>query len=107
MPDDLRAGINVLESERGVLLGRERELAEEDVDQVVPGTAVTVGYPDGTRQTVWIGPAALGGELDIVATTGSPLGRALLGHRPGDTVVFTAPAGPQRVQVLSVRPVTA
>lgn len=51
--------------------------------------------------------AAPGGKLDIVATTDSPLTRALLGHRPGDTVVSTAPAGPQRVQVLSVRPVTA
>src|SRR6266508_2841757 len=38
----------------------------------------------------------------LVVSPGSPLGAALLGSRPGDTVEFEAPTGPLRVEVVSI-----
>jgi transcription elongation factor GreA len=39
-----------------------------------------------------------------VISPGSPLGKALLGHGPGDKVIFEAPGGRFEVEILSVRP---
>ena len=39
-----------------------------------------------------------------VLSPGSPLGKALLGHGPGDVVSFEAPAGTFAVEILAVRP---
>ena len=41
------------------------------------------------------------GDLDVVSPS-SPLGSALLGSRPGDTVEFEAPNGKLRVEVIEV-----
>jgi transcription elongation factor GreA len=38
----------------------------------------------------------------LVVSPGSPLGAALLGAHPGDTVEFEAPTGPMRVEVVSI-----
>jgi transcription elongation factor GreA len=39
-----------------------------------------------------------------VISPGSPLGRALLGHRAGETVLYEAPGGRFEVEILDVRP---
>jgi transcription elongation GreA/GreB family factor len=42
------------------------------------------------------------GEKDEMLTADSPLGLALAGHQPGDTVTYSTPQGEQHVKLLSV-----
>ncbi|GGJ03156.1 GreA/GreB family elongation factor [Streptomyces brasiliensis] len=70
-------------------------------DRVGVGSTVTVRFGDGAVQTLQIGETAE--ELDeMLVTADSPLGRALLGHRPGDTVHYEAPEGPETAIVVSL-----
>lgn len=67
-------------------------------DAVGVGSTVTVRFADGTRQTFQIGVTPE--ELDrTLVTADSPLGRALMGHRAGDSVSYDAPDGPATVTV--------
>lgn len=70
-------------------------------DQVGVGSTVTVRFGDGTEETVRIGETAVAQDRTLV-TADSPLGRALLGHRPGDTVSFDAPDGEESALVVSL-----
>jgi Transcription elongation factor len=70
-------------------------------DLVGGGSTVTVRFADGTTDTVQIGGTAAVADRTLV-TADSPLGRALLGHRAGDTVDFQAPDGPQSAVVVSL-----
>ncbi|MFE1288347.1 GreA/GreB family elongation factor [Streptomyces sp. NPDC058751] len=70
-------------------------------DRVGVGSTVTVRFSDGTTDTVQIGEGAAVLDRTLV-TADSPLGRALLGHRPGDTVNFRAPEGPRSAAVISL-----
>jgi transcription elongation factor GreA len=82
-----------------------------DSDEVVPGLSVTIYYdddPDDT-DTFLLGSRELVGlddSVDVeVFSPQSPLGAALLGHRVGDTVSYTAPTGkPIEVTILEVKP---
>ncbi|MGD1222997.1 MULTISPECIES: GreA/GreB family elongation factor [Streptomyces] len=70
-------------------------------DQVGVGSTVTVRFADGTEETFQVGETAE--ELDpSLVTADSPLGRALLGHRPGDTVTYNAPGGRSTAVVVSL-----
>jgi transcription elongation GreA/GreB family factor len=42
------------------------------------------------------------GQEDETLTAVSPLGLALAGHQPGDTVTYSTPQGEQHVELLSV-----
>nr|WP_300146617.1 transcription elongation factor GreA [Propionicimonas sp.] len=83
-------------------------------DEVVPGVSVTIYYdddPDDT-DTFLLGSRELVGlddSVDVeVFSPQSPLGAAILGHRPGDTVSYTAPTGkPIEVTILEVKPFTS
>lgn len=85
--------------------------ADADADEVVPGMSVTIYYdddPDDT-DTFLLGSRELVGLDDSVEvevfSPQSPLGAAILGHRPGDTVSYTAPTGrPIEVTILEVQP---
>jgi transcription elongation factor GreA len=44
-----------------------------------------------------------GSSYDMISPA-SPLGKALLGHAPGDVVTFDAPAGKFDVEIISIRP---
>jgi transcription elongation factor GreA len=68
------------------------------------GATVDLEYQDGSREAVWLGSPGLAQNDDAMVTPSSPLGQALLGHRVGDSVDYTTPAGPQWVRVLAVRP---
>ncbi len=68
-------------------------------------TAVTVAGEDGAETTYEIV-----GEDEADAATGriaphSPLARALLGAREGDTVEWRRPAGTVALEILSIRPI--
>lgn len=65
------------------------------------GSTVTVRFSDGATQTLHIGEIA-DDEDPSVVTADSPLGRALLGRRSGDSVDYDAPAGPSSATVTSV-----
>lgn len=71
--------------------------------QIGIGAMVELEYQDGSQETVWLGSPGLVYADEAVVTPSSPLGQALLGHRPGDSVDYTTPAGPQRVRVRAVR----
>lgn len=70
-----------------------------DIDQVVPGTQVTVAFDgdDTDTDTFVLGSRELLGMDDAVDTNvyspQSPLGAAILGKKKGDAVSYVAPNG--------------
>ena len=74
-------------------------------DTVQPGTVVEVRMEgDDEPSTYLVGSIEERGTGYDVLSPGSPLGKALLGHSPGDVVTYEAPAGRFDVEVLAVRP---
>ncbi|MGW7423877.1 GreA/GreB family elongation factor, partial [Streptomyces sp. NPDC054813] len=65
------------------------------------GSTVTVRFTDGAVQNIAIGEIASAADENLV-TEDSPLGRALLGHRVGDTVSFKTPQGATDATVVSL-----
>ncbi|MDQ0988943.1 GreA/GreB family elongation factor [Streptomyces sp. V3I7] len=70
-------------------------------DVVGMGSTVTVRFFDGTQSTIEIGEIAEASDPDLV-TADSPLGRALLGRRAGETVSYTTPEGQSTAVVVSL-----
>ncbi|AJF68287.1 GreA/GreB family elongation factor [Streptomyces vietnamensis] len=84
--------------------GRLREGAvagAPSTDAVRVGSSVTVRFADGTESTVQIGELANALDATLV-TADSPLGKALLGHRAGDTVTYDTPEGRATAVVVSL-----
>ncbi|PKW15054.1 GreA/GreB family elongation factor [Saccharopolyspora spinosa] len=80
---------------------------QPDVGGLAPGTEVSLRLPDGTTQdfrVVAIPEEIPPGAEDASLTSDSPLGLALAGSHPGETVDFPAPEGKTRVEVISIRP---
>ncbi|MDI1437146.1 transcription elongation factor GreB [Polyangium sorediatum] len=76
---------------------------EQKGDKVFFGAAIEVEDEDGKRHTYRIV-----GEDEIDSKTGriswkSPVGRALLGKRPGDVVTVRRPAGDIEMEIVSVK----
>ncbi|MEU7295128.1 GreA/GreB family elongation factor [Streptomyces exfoliatus] len=103
------------ELERGTELDRlDRRIAELEsrlregavagpvrTDEVGVGSSVTVRFSDGTESTVQIGEVAEVHDPTMV-TSDSPLGRALLGRRAGETVTYDTPGGRENAVVVSI-----
>src|SRR5579871_2733681 len=71
-------------------------------DHVRLGSTVVMQPDDGPEQTVRIVSPL---EVDVAhgkISEESPVGRALLGHRVGDTVEVTVPAGQRRLRIMSL-----
>ncbi|MDQ6741921.1 MAG: transcription elongation factor GreA [Candidatus Dormibacteraeota bacterium] len=83
---------------------RNAVMIEEEPRQrgvVAVGSQVKVSSDEGEESYSIVGAA----EADPLAgriSNESPLGRALLGHRPGDEVEWTSPIGTSRVKILSI-----
>lgn len=77
----------------------------DDDDSVVkPGKLVTIRHEgDEDPETYFLGLREERSEEYDVLTPDSPLGRALLGRSPGETVVANVPRGELRVELLEVR----
>ena len=76
------------------------EIVEEGSgDEVGVGSLVELADESGEAMTVEI--SAVGGNGTVSPT--SPLGSALLGHRPGETVEVQAPRGSWRATIRSIR----
>ncbi|MFF7368535.1 GreA/GreB family elongation factor [Streptomyces tricolor] len=70
-------------------------------DVVGVGSTVIVRFSAGATETLQIGEVAEALDQTLV-TADSPLGRALLGRRPGDTVHYDTPDGPATAVVVSI-----
>jgi transcription elongation factor GreA len=70
------------------------------------GTKVTLRFSDGSvvkMQVISVIEETPAGEEDEALTAGSPLGRALAGHKKGDTVTYTTPQGENQVELLDLK----
>lgn len=72
-------------------------------DTVAPGLVVTL-LIDGDRETYFVAGSReeRHARYDVLSTS-SPVGRAVLGARPGDTVRADAPAGSFEITVEEIR----
>lgn len=78
---------------------------QASADRVEPGTVVEVRMEGDDEPSAYlIGSIEERGTGYDVISPASPLGQALLGHRPGERVVYEAPAGSLSVEIVSVRP---
>jgi transcription elongation factor GreA len=74
-------------------------------DRISAGMVVTTVEQDGYTETFLLGSREDRAGMPVVSA-GSPLGRALLGHRVGDTVAYAAPGGSFSVKITEVRPLS-
>ena len=72
-------------------------------ETVSAGKVVTVTDSDGDEDTFLLGSREDRVSLPVVSTN-SPLGKALLGRKPGDTVQYQAPAGSFSVTIVDAKP---
>ena len=71
------------------------------------GTEVTLRFPDGEVVTMQVISIVEEAPLDRDAetlTARSPLGQALAGRKPGDSVTYSTPQGQNQVELLAVKP---
>jgi transcription elongation factor GreB len=81
--------------------------ASQGATAVVFGCRVTLAWEDGRRQVVrLVGPDEVDARAGHISVE-SPLGRALLGQEPGDTVEVARPRGREEVTILTVEPAAA
>jgi transcription elongation factor GreA len=74
-----------------------------DVEVVATGTIVSLRYEgDDDVERFLVGSIEERSDDIPVISSDSPLGRALLGHRQGDTVEYEAPSGMLRVEVVEL-----
>ena len=73
-----------------------------------PGMVVTVRFSDGDEETFLIGSREEAAVTDMtVYSAQSPLGVALTGAKPGESVTYTAPNGREiTVEVIDAKPYT-
>lgn len=74
-----------------------------DSGAIEVGTIATVIDDDGDEMEIFVAPAENKIAGTLLASPDSPLGKALLGARPGDEVVYEAPGGTFTYKVTDVR----
>lgn len=80
------------------------EIVEAADDAVAgPGKLVTIREPGSDPETYLLGVRIESVSEYDVLTPDSPLGRAIVGRSPGETVVAEVPAGEMRVEIVEVR----
>jgi transcription elongation factor GreA len=75
-------------------------------DTLPGGTEVTLRFSDGEVVTMHVisivEETPVGREAETL-TARSPLGQALAGHQPGDTVTYSTPQGENQVELIAVK----
>jgi transcription elongation factor GreA len=103
---DELAGLDDRIAELGRLLHAGPAPSPNNSEKLPDGTEVELRFADGavvTMQVISIvEETPIGGEAETL-TAGSPLGLALVGHKPGDKVTYTTPAGESHVELLDVK----
>jgi transcription elongation GreA/GreB family factor len=78
----------------------------KDSETLPGGTEVTLRFPDGEVVTMHVisivEETPVGREAETL-TARSPLGQALAGRQPGDTVTYTTPQGENQVELIAVK----
>ena len=79
-------------------------IRSDDGNEVAkPGKLVTIRHEGENPETYLLGlREERGGDYDVL-TPDSPLGQALIGHAPGETVVAKVPAGELKIELVEVR----
>lgn len=72
-------------------------------DQVVLGSTITVSEEGGEPETYHLVGSAEADPRKGRISNESPLGRALLGKRVGDTVTYSAPAGMLSFRIVAIK----
>jgi transcription elongation GreA/GreB family factor len=78
---------------------------DEPPGRLPDGTELTLRFPAAGVvhvRVVAVVEEAPSGEERATLTADSPLGIALAGHRPGDTVTYSTPQGQEQVELLAV-----
>ena len=70
---------------------------------IAPGKLVTISYEGDEPETYLLGLPEERAEGHDVLTPESPVGRSLIGHRTGETVMVETPGGVLKVEVVEVR----
>jgi transcription elongation factor GreA len=113
-------GYHAAKEEQGKMEARIRQLTQLLRDAKVgeppaaheglagPGMVVAVRYSDGDEESFLIGSREEAAHSDVtVYSAQSPLGRALTGKKPGESVTYTAPNGSDiTVELLDSKPYT-
>ncbi len=111
---DLRenADYDAAKNDQGLMEARIRQLEHilgtavvgeaPDTDQVIVGSIVTVEDEDGDEMEYFVAPPENKVPGVLLASPSGPLGKALLGAHPGDSVSYQAPAGTFTVTVKKV-----
>lgn len=104
--DELRRADQLERLDRRIedITERLREAADAGpapTDRVGVGSTVGVRFADGATETLQIAEVAEALDQTLV-TVDSPLGRALLGRRPGDTVRYDTPDGSATAVIVSI-----
>jgi transcription elongation factor GreA len=89
---------------RSMLENAEIIHADDGDDTVRPGKLVSIRYSGDTdTETFLLGLREEdGGDFDVL-TPDSPVGQALVGHSPGETVSAQVPAGELKIEIVEVR----
>jgi transcription elongation factor GreA len=99
-------------SERGQLDSHIQELTALLRDAVAPadiiddpsvieiGDSVDLEFADGSRETFLIVHPVEAGMDEVRTSSDSPVARAVLGQRPGDSVTITTPGGDSQAKIL-------
>ena len=71
---------------------------------VETGVEVDIRYAgDDAVESYFVGSIEEHRDGVTVISPGSPLGKALVGHGPGESVSYDAPSGPLQVEIVAVR----
>lgn len=94
----------ILTLERMLRNARIIEVEDKDPEEVAIGSSVTVQDLDTKETTTYtiVGSTEADPFADRISNE-SPVGRALLGGRPGQKVEVTVPAGSLKLKILSVQ----
>ena len=78
----------------------------DNSDALPGGTEVTLRFADGEVVTMHVisivEETPVGREAETL-TARSPLARALVGHKPGDTVTYSTPQGESQVELVALK----
>ena len=103
---EVKAEQELLESEISELEERIRDAViiekNSHTDKVTVGSTITVKSGDGEETYTIVGPEEAN-PVNGKISNESPMGKAFLGHRPGDTVDVQAPGGVRKYQVVGIK----
>lgn len=78
------------------------EIVEGRSDVAGVGSKVTIRFSDGYEDTFIVGDLSEKTAEHDVMSPESPLGKALLGAKTGDTVSYSGPSGDEKVEILDI-----